>query len=58
MKDLLKIIIALIGCFVVGFLFGYDYRNDQIKCRSLQVIDCGHIVHNGDTVRFTTLPVK
>lgn len=48
---------ALIGgCFALGFIF--DVKLENPRCRSLQIIDCGHIVHNGDTIRFTTLPVK
>lgn len=47
-------LIAL-GIFI-GYLFSCTPK--PRRCHNLQVIDCGHIVHNGDTVRFTTLPVK
>lgn len=43
--------------FLGGIIVGHSIE-PKGPCTGLQVIDCGHIVHNGDTIRFTTLPVK
>lgn len=56
LKGLVYFLIASGTLISIGYIAGD--RMATRHCSGLQILDCGHIVHNGDTVRFTTLPVK